>query len=108
MPWPLAPGVQSSPLTASNVRNCHSLFGCKNIVRDGFRGLAWCSQTRLQPTEQIIKEYKMVMYNQKKKKSCSSSATRVVSHFGLAIYITNYLTTKEPLRKLKYFNHAKI
>jgi len=28
----------------------------------------------------------MVMYNPKKK-SCSSSATRVVSHFGLAIYI---------------------
>jgi len=57
----LAPGVQSSPVTASNVRNCHS-FGCKNIVRDGFRGLlAWCSQTRLQPREQIIKEYKMVL-----------------------------------------------
>jgi hypothetical protein len=31
------------------------------------------------------------------------STTRGVSHYGLAIYIKEYLKAKEELRKLKYF-----
>jgi hypothetical protein len=39
----------------------------------------------------------------------TTTTTRSVSHFGLAIYIKMYLKAKEELRKLKYlFHHAKI
>jgi hypothetical protein len=34
--------------------------------------------------------------------------TRGVSHFGLAIYIKNYLKAKEELWTLKLFHHEKI
>jgi hypothetical protein len=39
------------------------------------------------------------------KKNCGNSniSPRVVSHYGLAIYIEKYLNAKEELWKLKYF-----
>jgi hypothetical protein len=42
-----------------------------------------------------------VLPKKKKKKK------RVVSHYGLAIYIEKYVNAKEELWKLKYFTNAK-
>jgi hypothetical protein len=41
--------------------------------------------------------------NKRRKKERTYIQTRAVSHYGLAIFIKNYLKGKEELQKLKYF-----
>ncbi len=47
------------------------------------------------------------MLMQEKNYGNSNISPRVVSHYGLAIYIEKYVNAKEELWKLKYFTNAK-